>query len=99
MVGAYVLLPAHLNLLYAPERRDAENVRRWVKFWKRRASCRWPGRDERPLWQVQAWDRQLRLGEAFSAKWAYVRMNPMRHGLVSDPDAWPRAGVVHGVRW
>jgi len=34
-------------------------------------------------------DRLLRSDESLSAKWEYIRQNPVRAGLVADPDEWP----------
>jgi hypothetical protein len=31
----------------------------------------------------------IRHGESYSEKWQYVRQNPVRAGLVDDPDEWP----------
>ena len=34
MVGAYVLMPDHIHLFCAPASPDAENVAKWVRYWK-----------------------------------------------------------------
>jgi putative transposase len=33
-VGAYVLMPDHIHLFCAPTSPDAENVAKWVRYWK-----------------------------------------------------------------
>ena len=30
---------------------------------------------------------------------AYVRQNPVRHGLVNDPEDWPFQGELHLLDW
>lgn len=52
-----------------------------------------------PLWQKDCWDTQLRRAESYSEKWEYVRRNPVRAGLVKNPDAWPYQGVLNTLRW
>lgn len=98
IVGPYVILPDHLHLFCAP--RDPEMpFRSWVRFWKSWVSRRWPWPDEQPIWQDDVWDRQLRRGEDFAAKWDYVRGNPVRHGLVNTPEEWPYAGEIDVLHW
>ncbi|MCX7916496.1 MAG: hypothetical protein N3A53_09385, partial [Verrucomicrobiae bacterium] len=53
----------------------------------------------RELWQRDFWDTQLRRGESYSAKWEYVRYNPVRAGLVSDPADWPYQGELNILEW
>jgi hypothetical protein len=55
----------------------------------------WPD----PLWQRDCWDTQLRRGESYSAKWEYVRHNPVRAGLCAAPDEWPFRGEVNELMW
>ena len=52
-----------------------------------------------PLWQRDCWDRQLRTGESYAQKWAYVRNNPVRRGLVDIADAWPYWGILSDLEW
>lgn len=51
------------------------------------------------VWQRDYWDRQLRSGESYSEKWAYVRANPVRAGLVARPEGWPYQGEMCVLRW
>ena len=52
-----------------------------------------------PLFQRDCWDRQLRTGESYAQKWAYVRNNPVRKGLVAHADEWPYQGQVNVLEW
>ena len=99
LVGRYVILPDHLHLFCAPARRDAPNVKDWVAFWKSMATRQWPRETDKPLWQRDVWDRQLRQGESYGRKWDYVRRNPVRHGHVTSPDDWPFQGERHVLMW
>ncbi len=51
------------------------------------------------LWQSRHWDRRLRSGESYGAKWDYVLNNPVRHGLVTDAADWPFQGELHQLRF
>jgi len=52
-----------------------------------------------PLFQRDCWDRQLRTGESYVQKWAYVRNNPVRKGLVANADDWPYQGRMNILEW
>jgi putative transposase len=99
LVGRYVIMPDHLHLFCASHGRDAPPLAAWVKYWKTQSSMRWPMTIERPIWQASFWDRQLRSGEHYSTRWDYVRNNPVRHGLVNDPNAWPFQGELNLFRF
>jgi REP element-mobilizing transposase RayT len=45
----------------------------------------WTGR----LWQREFFDHQLRSDESLAEKCEYIRQNPVRRGLVDDPDDYP----------
>ena len=98
LVGRYVIMPDHIHILCAPGRPDAP-LSRWVQFWKSMASRAWPRPEEKPVWQRDYWDTQLRPYEGYEEKWEYIRMNPVRRGLVTDPADWPFAGEIHPLDW
>lgn len=50
-------------------------------------------------WQDGFFDHLLRSGESYSEKWNYVRMNPVRAGLVERPEDWPFAGEIEALWW
>ena len=52
-----------------------------------------------PLFQRDCWDTQLRKGDSYSAKWRYVRSNPVRKGLVENVDDWPYQGEMSILGW
>ena len=99
LVGRYIILPDHLHFFCAPRRLDALPVQKWVAFWKSHTSRRWPQSDQQPIWQVDCWDTQLRLGQSYAAKWEYVRQNAVRHGLVARAEDWPYQGELNILQW
>ena len=98
-VGKYVIMPDHIHLFCGPAKFEYPVLKKWVKYWKTLASRHWPRPDEHPIWQVDSWDRQLRRGESYSAKWEYVVQNPVRHGLVHRSADWKYQGEVSILRW
>jgi putative transposase len=72
-------------------------IERWITFWKRRARQRLGAKQ--PLFQAHSFHHRLRRGENYSERWEYVRMNPVRAGLVQNPDDWPYQGVLNELRW
>ena len=52
-----------------------------------------------PLFQRECWDTQLRMGDSYSAKWTYVRDNPVRKGLAPIADAWSHQGQIAILQW
>jgi putative transposase len=99
LVGRFVLMPDHLHLFCTPAERESMALGSWVKFWKSRASKAWPFADERPVWQADFWDRQLRWGESYGQKWDYVMNNPVRAGLCASPEDWLFQGEVAEFRF
>ena len=48
----------------------------------------------RTIWQRGFFDHIIRNSESYSAKWEYVRENPMRAGLVGLVEDWPFQGEI-----
>lgn len=44
------------------------------------------------IWQPGFFDHVMRSSESYSEKWNYVRMNPVRAGLVSNSNDWKYQG-------
>ena len=96
LVGNYLLMPDHIQLFCAP--RDLTiTLQRWISFWERAFSCLHV--PETGLWQRESRNTRLRRGENYEQKWAYVRENPVRAGLVKQPDDWPFRGELHILPW
>jgi putative transposase len=98
LVGRYVIMPDHLHLFCAPGRLSAP-LKRWMQFWRAETTRHWPWPEEKPIWQKDFFDRQLRREESYAQKWRYLRENPVCAGLVTDADAWPWQGEMHTLAW
>jgi putative transposase len=99
LVGHFVILPDHIHLFCAPAEAVHPPLTVWVSYWKRLTTI--ARRQTHPAfrWQVNFWDTQLRSGDTYDAKWAYVRQNPVRHGLVEKAEDWPFSGRLHDFMW
>jgi REP element-mobilizing transposase RayT len=83
-------MPDHVHL-FVRSGPDFE-LAQWMRMLKRTLS------DEistgPPHWQAGFFDRLIRHSESYSEKWHYVRQNPVRAGLASNPEQWPWQGEV-----
>jgi putative transposase len=90
-LGRYVVMPDHVHLFVQG---GAEfDLSKWMGGLKRALSVALELPDSR-FWQAGFFDHVLRGSESYSAKWEYVRDNPVRAGLVTHWDQWPHAGEI-----
>jgi putative transposase len=99
LVGRYVVMPDHVHLFCSPARLPVTPLRNWMSFWRNLATRKWPNADEKPIWQKDFFDRQLRSGESYHQKWLYVWENPIKNGLVKNPEDWPFQGELNVLQW
>lgn len=99
LVGRYVLMPDHLHLFCSPARIPESPLRDWVFRWRATVTRHWPRPEEKPIWQKDFFDRQLRKGQSYSEKWEYVRNNPLRAELVEGTDDWSYQGELNKLTW
>jgi len=80
-VHLFLAMPDHLHALMAfPENQRMDKVLRdWKRFVAKQAKV---------AWQDGFFDHRLRNDEALEEKAHYVRMNPVRAGLVATPERW-----------
>ena len=96
-VIAAMIMPDHLHVIATPTGdRDCKvgNLSAALKRWLRQElNAKW-------TWQSGSFDRLLRSTESLRSKWLYLYENPMRAGLVADPDDWPyRIGFEESKEW
>lgn len=98
-VGRYVIMPDHLHY-FATNIDPLIDLDRWVRYWKSQFTKH--QRRTNPgavVWQTDHWDVTIRTWQKYDEKWEYVRLNPVRHGLVADASAWPFQGEIHRLEW
>ncbi|HRT05847.1 MAG TPA: transposase [Kiritimatiellia bacterium] len=97
LIGRYVILPEHVHFFCAEQATGAiRPLPRFMNKWKE-----WTAKGicaklavAPPLWQRGFFDHVLRSEESYAEKWAYVRDNPVRAGLVKSWEEWPWQGFV-----
>lgn len=99
LVGRWAVMPDHLHLFCAPAHVPVTPLKRWMEFWRATATRRWPHPAEKPIWQKDFFDRQLRSGESYREKWLYLWENPIERGLVRRPEDWPYQGEMNELPW
>lgn len=108
-VAAIVLLPQHLHCLWKLPDDDSDFSRRWgciksrfTKLWLANGAARTgvsvsrAKRHEAGLWQRRFWDHRIRDEEDLIRHVNYIHYNPVKHGLVRCPHAWPHSSFL---RW
>ena len=90
-VGRYVIMPDHIHLFVRGP--IGFNLRQWGRMLKRALGTSAPTQAG-SFWQRGFFDHLLRNGESYAQKWEYVRMNPVRAGLVAAPEDWPYQGEL-----
>ena len=89
-------MPDHLHLI-AEGTDDSSDLRAFVSTFKQRSGFEHSRRTKETLWQVGYHDRVLRRDEDLMKVVAYVLNNPVRAGLVKQPEdyRWSGIGAVH----
>ena len=82
-------MPDHIHLFVRGDERFF--LSRWVGGLKREMSV---ALGVRQLWQPGFFDHILRSDESYGEKWNYVRDNPVRAGLVENPEDWRYQGEM-----
>jgi putative transposase len=85
-----LVMPDHLHALMAFA--TVPGMRKTMNDWKR-FTARALGIE----WQRDFFDHRLRHDESFIEKAHYIRMNPVRAGLVEKPEDWPYVWSIDGA--
>ena len=96
-LGSYVLMPDHLHAFVALDE-EMLSLSSWMKSLNNSLSKALRNAGvQSPHWQKGFFDHVLRNGESMSGKWAYVKENPVRAGLVELSEDWPFHGQPHAL--
>jgi putative transposase len=101
-IDAWVLLPDHLHCIWSLPEGDFDYSSRWglikAGFTKRAKPImhreEWVSDSKRKhrestVWQRRFWEHQIRDETDFQRHVDYIHFNPVKHGLVSQVNAWP----------
>ncbi len=84
---AIVVLPDHLHCLWQLPEGDSDYSNRW-KMLKGYVS-RHLGCNNGPVWQPRYWEHLIRNDDDRQRHVDYIHFNPVKHGFVDNPAAWP----------
>jgi putative transposase len=90
-VKIYCLMSTHLHLLISA---GTISVVGWVALFKQHTQHLAQRRNVPHLWQRSFYDHRLRRDEDIADTIEYIRLNPVRAGLVNHPDEWRWTGSV-----
>ena len=92
-VGRYVIMPDHVHF-FATSRAERKSLSDFMRDWKKWTTRLFVAKmiSPAPTWQAEYFDHVLRTQWSYAEKWEYVRENPVRAGLVANPDEWPYQG-------
>jgi putative transposase len=101
-LGAMVVLPEHLHAILTLPQGDTDFATRWALI-KANFSRLLPrtesvslsraAKGERGIWQRRYWEHLIRDDEDFHRHVDYIHWNPVKHGLVDTPAAWPHSSI------
>ena len=89
LLHEFVLMPDHLHILITPS--SINSLEKAMQFIKGGSSFRLHQRrgQKTDLWHAGFHDWTIRGAADWSAKAQYIRLNPVRAGLVGRPEDWP----------
>ena len=89
---AWCIMPNHVHLLIEqmPGHSLSEIVHSWKSFTTHKAN-ELLGRTD-PFWMPDYFDRFIRDEKHFLAAVEYIRQNPVKAGIVDEPEKWPWSG-------
>ncbi len=87
-IHAYVVMANHVHALLTP-RTDLARVTRTVKAYSARRANELLDRVGQAFWQDESFDHWIRNDASFARTKNYIEQNPVKAGLVQDPEDWP----------
>jgi putative transposase len=96
-VPAYCIMPDHCHLLLEALD-ESSDLLRLMKSLKIKTSRRFWRQERRQLWQHAYFEHILRRPEEIQSVSWYIWLNPVRKGIASQPQAYPFAGSLTGLK-
>ncbi len=105
-IDAIVILPDHLHTIMTMPEGDADFPARWkaikagFSYLLGKAGMTMPRRrnGDYQVWQRRYWEHTVRDNSDFERCANYIHFNPVKHGLVTTPGAWPYSSFHRFVR-
>ncbi|MFC3181336.1 REP-associated tyrosine transposase [Cypionkella sinensis] len=87
-IKAWVVMPDHLHTIWTLPEADCDAAGRWHRI-KTRFSASLPRKSQTGVWQRRFWQHRIRDAADLNLHMRSCQMDPVRHGLVDVPEAWP----------
>lgn len=92
LLHEFVIMPDHVHVLLTPA--CGISVERAVQFIKGGFSYRLRKEEKILVWQQSFTNHRIRDAEDYERHCGYIRLNPVRAGLVRDEGAYPFSGLA-----
>jgi REP element-mobilizing transposase RayT len=81
-IHLFVVMPDHVHglMTFSREYSMCDTVKHWKRYLAAHHAIEW---------EVDFFEHRLRDDASLEEKWHYIRNNPVRAGLVREPDDWP----------
>ena len=89
---AWVIMSNHVHILISP-RALLARIMHSIKTFSAREANQVLGRTGQPFWQQESYDRWVRNAQEFDKIVRYIEENPVKAGLVENPQDWPWSSV------
>ena len=83
----WVIMSNHVHILIEPHA-PLGKITRSIKNYSAKEANRILQRTGQPFWQNESYDRVVRNQQEFNDIVRYIEFNPVKAGLVSDPEEW-----------
>ena len=96
-VYGYVVMPEHVHLLLSepPTTKLAEAIHYLKLSFSKRLRSRRSPEESGSFWQKRYYDRNVRNYREFTVKLRYLHRNPVKRGLVLNPEEWKWSSYRH----
>jgi putative transposase len=92
-IAAYVLMPEHVHLLTSEPAQGS--LATFLQIFKQLSARELKSPTEKQFWQRRYYDFNVSSHEKYLEKVQYIHRNPVKRGLVSQPDQWAWSSFRH----
>lgn len=96
-LSSYVVMCNHVHLLIWPKVM-LPKITKSIKGFTARSANRILKRTGNPFWQEESFDHWVRNEEEYDRILSYIERNPVKAGLVEQPEEWPWSSAARRLR-
>lgn len=98
-LDAIVVLPDHLHCMWTLKD-DSDFSTRWQMIkthFSRSVQTRIGSKGAKQVWQPRFWEHVIRDEQDYHRHLDYIHYNPVKHGLVTQPEKWPHSSFLRFI--